>query len=81
MMRAGVIEALAEGNGTPGLAILIAGDDEESKAVAGQLIRDAKFEPVDVGSLADSAVFQATNAPLYDVCLSPEEARQQLAQL
>lgn len=81
MMRAGVIEALAEGNGTPGLAILIAGDYEDAKAVAEQLIRDAKFEPVDVGSLADSSVFQATNAPLYDVRISPEAARQQLAQL
>ena len=81
MMRADVIEALADGNGTPSLAILIAGDHENAKAMAGQLIRDAKFEPVDVGSLADSAVFQAPDAPLYNVRLSPKAARQQLAKL
>ena len=81
MMRAGVIEALAEGNGTPGLAIFIASDYDDAKAVAEQLIREAKFEPVDVGSLADSSVFQAIDAPLYDVRISPEAARQQLAQL
>ena len=52
MMRAGVMEALADGGGTPGLAILIAGDDADAKHVAMTLVRDARFEPVDAGSLA-----------------------------
>lgn len=81
MMRASVMEALADGDGTPGLAILIASDHEDAKAVAKQLVRDAKFEPVDVGSLVDSHVFQATDAPLYDVQLSADEARERLAAL
>lgn len=81
MMQAGVMEKLADGQGTPGLAILIAGDDAPAKKVAEQMVRDAKFEPVDVGSLADSHVFEAPNAPLYDVQITPEEARQRLAEL
>ncbi len=81
MMQAGVMEQLADGAGTPGLTIFIAGDDDEAKQMAQRLVEDVKFTPIDVGSLADSHVFQATDAPLYDVQLSPEEARQRLAQL
>jgi predicted dinucleotide-binding enzyme len=38
------------------LAIPFASDDPGAKATAAHLIRDAGFEPFDVGSLADSAV-------------------------
>jgi 8-hydroxy-5-deazaflavin:NADPH oxidoreductase len=37
----------------------VCGDDAEAKATVAQLIRDAGFEPVDVGGLADAAVMEA----------------------
>jgi predicted dinucleotide-binding enzyme len=81
MMRAGVIEALAEGGGTPGIAILLAGDDATAKGVAGLLVRDAKFEPVDAGQLSAGRLFQSPDAPLYDVRLAPADVRAKLAGL
>ena len=80
MMQAGVMEELADGGGTPGLAIFLASDDDEAKQTAAQLVRDAKFEPVDAGTLAESGVFQATDAPLYDVQISGDEARRRLSE-
>jgi predicted dinucleotide-binding enzyme len=38
----------------PKVGIPLVGDDEESLAVAERLVRDAGFEPIRVGSLADS---------------------------
>lgn len=81
MMRAGVMTMLADGVGTPGLTILLAGDDADAKRVAERLVRDAKFEPVDAGPLAAGRAFQSTDAPLYDVQLSPAEVRAKLATL
>lgn len=74
MMQARVMEALADGHGTPGLAIFIAGDDAEAKSVASVLVMDAKFTSVDVGDLRDSALFQ-TDGPLYNTQFTPAEAR------
>lgn len=74
MMRAGVMEELADGGGRPGLAIFIAGDDGEAKRVASVLVTDARFTPIDVGPLRSGALFQ-TNAPLYDTQMDPESAR------
>jgi predicted dinucleotide-binding enzyme len=42
----------------PRLAIPIAGDDAKAVQVASQLVRDAGFEPVVVGKLADASKFQ-----------------------
>ena len=81
MMRATVMEALADGAGTPGLAILIAGDDGGAKMLAMQLIRDAKFAPVDAGQLAAGLSFQAPDGPLYDVQVTAAEAETVLAGL
>jgi predicted dinucleotide-binding enzyme len=74
MMRAAVMEELADGRGRPGLAIFIASDDEEAKHIASGLVSDARFTPVDVGPLRSGALFQ-TNAPLYDTQMDPEQAR------
>jgi predicted dinucleotide-binding enzyme len=41
----------------------IAGDDEEAKAVVAGLLRDAGFEPVDLGGTADCAVMEAPRRP------------------
>ncbi len=81
MMRAGEIEQRASGVASPALAVLLATDHEDARKTAEQLVRDAKFEPVFVGTLADSAVFLATSAPLYDVRISAEEARSRLREL
>lgn len=81
MMRATVMAALADGGGTPGLAILLAGDDAGAKRVAERLVRDAKFEPVDAGPLAAGRAFQSPDAPLYDVRLAPADVRAKLAEL
>ena len=75
MMRATTMEELADGGGTPGLAILLAGDDADAKRVAATLVRDAKFEPVDAGDLAAGQLFQSPDAPLYDVQITPDAAR------
>jgi len=67
------MELLADGQGREGLAIMIAGDDEAAKLIAKQLVVDAKFQAVDLGVLAQGRVFQAPDAPLYDVQLTPDE--------
>jgi predicted dinucleotide-binding enzyme len=79
MMRAGVMEQLADGAGRPGLAIFIAGDDVDAKRVAATLVSDAKFTPIDVGPLRSGVLFQ-TNGPLYDTQLQPEQARKAVAE-
>ena len=81
MMRADVMERYADGGEPDGYAILLAGDDAEAKDVAARLVRDARFEPVDVGALDDARVFESPDAPLYDSQLSPDEARRRLADL
>ena len=37
----------------------LAGDDDEAKAVVGGLVRDAGYEPVDIGGAADCRVIEA----------------------
>ncbi|HEX8524553.1 MAG TPA: NAD(P)-binding domain-containing protein [Tepidisphaeraceae bacterium] len=77
MMRSTVMEALADGKETRKLVIFIAGDDADAKQVATKLVMDAKFVPLDVGSLSAGVLFQ-TNGPLYDTQYSLEEAQQAL---
>jgi predicted dinucleotide-binding enzyme len=45
------------------VVLFLAGDDAEAKEIASGLIRDAGFEPVDVGGLADAAVMEAPRRP------------------
>jgi predicted dinucleotide-binding enzyme len=55
----------------------ICGDDAEAKEVVAQLIRDAGFEPVDVGGLADATVMEAPRreGAVYGEEYRPAEAR------
>lgn len=62
----------------PKLAIPIAGDDPEAVRVAAGLVRDAGFEPVVVGKLADARRFQR-GGPGYGQSVSAVELRQKLS--
>src|SRR6201987_2869978 len=62
----------------PRLAVPIAGDDQEAGQVAAQLVRDAGFDPVEVGKLADASRFQR-GAPGYGQNVSAAEIRQKLS--
>jgi predicted dinucleotide-binding enzyme len=62
----------------PRLAIPIAGDDPEAVRIAGDLVRDAGFEPVAVGKLTDAARFQR-GAPGYGQTVTAAELRKTLS--
>jgi len=62
----------------PRLAVPIAGDDQEAVQVAATLVRDAGFDPVEVGKLADASRFQR-GAPGYGQNVTAAELRQKLS--
>ena len=62
----------------PRLAVPIAGDDQEAVQVAAGLVRDAGFDPVEVGKLADASRFQR-GAPGYGQNASAAELKQKLS--
>ncbi len=59
------------------LAIPFAGDDVEAKRIAAQLIRDAGFEPYDLGGLAQSKP-QDPGGELFGKAYTAEQIRQAL---
>jgi 8-hydroxy-5-deazaflavin:NADPH oxidoreductase len=71
------ILASEAGRGDPKLPIPIAGDDAEAVKVAAELVRDAGFEPVVAGGLAEARAFQR-GAPGYGVHANAAELRQKL---
>src|SRR5262245_39121437 len=62
----------------PKLAVPIAGDDQDAVQVAAGLVRDAGFEPVVVGKLADAKLFQR-GGPGYGQRVSAAELKQKLS--
>ncbi len=62
----------------PRLAVPIAGDDAEAVRVAAGLVRDAGFDPVVVGKLADARRFQRGTSG-YGQQVSAAELRQKLS--
>ncbi len=62
----------------PRLAVPIAGDDQEAVQVAARLVRDAGFDPVEVGKLTDASRFQR-GTPGYGQNVSAAELRQKLS--
>jgi predicted dinucleotide-binding enzyme len=62
----------------PKLAIPIAGDDSEAVSIAAAQVRDAGFDPVIVGKLADARIFQR-GGPGYGQPVSAAELRQKLS--
>jgi hypothetical protein len=62
----------------PRLAVPIAGDDQEAVQLAAGLVRDAGFDPVEVGKLADASRFQR-GSPGYGQNVSAAELKQKLS--
>jgi hypothetical protein len=62
----------------PKMAIPIAGDDAEAVRVAADLVRDAGFEPVVAGKLADASKFQQRVGPAYGFAGTAVELKQKL---
>jgi 8-hydroxy-5-deazaflavin:NADPH oxidoreductase len=62
----------------PKLAVPIAGDDPEAVQTAVGLVRDAGFDPVVVGKLADASRFQR-GGPGYGQAVSAAELKQKLS--
>jgi Predicted dinucleotide-binding enzymes len=62
----------------PRLAVPIAGDDQEAVQVAATLVRDAGFDPVVIGKLADARRFQR-GAPGYGRNVSAAELKRKLS--
>lgn len=62
----------------PRLAVPIAGDDAEAVQVAARLVRDAGFDPVVVGKLADAKLFQR-GGPGYGQRVTAAELKQKLS--
>lgn len=62
----------------PRLAVPIAGDDQEALQVAATLVRDAGFDPVEIGKLADARRFQR-GAPGYGQNVTAAELKQKLS--
>ena len=62
----------------PKLAIPIAGDDADAVKIAAALVRDAGFEPVVVGKLADAKSFQR-GGPGYGQRVTAAELKQKLS--
>ena len=57
------------------LAIFLAGDDPEAKAVVSKLIEEIGFAPIDTGSLREGGRRQEPGSPFYGRPLTAREAR------
>ena len=67
-------------NHSPRFAIPVAGDDQEAVKVVSALVREAGFEPVVVGGMERSKLFEQTG-PLYGAQMSADEMREKLKTL
>lgn len=74
------LEERLTGGGTAGATIVIAGDEATAKIIVAGLVRDAKFDVVDAGPLAEGRWFE-TDAPLYARALTAEVVRTELEAL
>ena len=71
-------KTLATGSRPPGddrLAIFIAGDDAEAKAIIAKLIEDIGFGPYDTGSLREGGHRQQPGSPIYGRPITLKQAR------
>ncbi len=63
------------------LALFVAGDDTEAKAVVSRLIGEIGFAPVDTGSLHDGGHLQQPGSPIYNRPMTAREAQDVLRDL
>jgi predicted dinucleotide-binding enzyme len=61
------------------LAIFLAGDDADAKAVVAKLIDEIGFDAVDTGSLAGGGRKQQPGSAIYNVALTVDDAERTLA--
>jgi predicted dinucleotide-binding enzyme len=62
-LTAGFQQQAGGRTGADRVAMFLAGDDPQAKALAAALIDDAGFDPVDVGTAAESAILEAPRRP------------------
>ena len=60
------------------VAVALAGDEAEDKKIVAQLIREAGFEPVDLGSLAESRPLDPPSS-IWNEVLTADEVRERVA--
>jgi 8-hydroxy-5-deazaflavin:NADPH oxidoreductase len=71
---------LGKPNGTPGrIALPVAGDDADAKAIVMRLVDDIGFDPVDAGSIDDSWR-QQPNTPVYATDYDADGVRRALSE-
>ncbi len=63
------------------LALFVAGDDAEAKAMISRLIEEIGFAPVDTGSLHDGGRLQQPGSRIYNQTMTAREARTALSGL
>jgi len=63
------------------LAIYLAGDDDDAKAVVAGLIDEAGFAPVDMGSLHEGGARQQPGSPIYNNPMTGQEAETAVSSL
>lgn len=68
----------ARPRGRERLALFVAGDDAEAKAVVSRLIEEIGFDPVDTGSLREGGRMQQPGSPIYNKPMTAEQAREVL---
>jgi 8-hydroxy-5-deazaflavin:NADPH oxidoreductase len=62
-LTAGFQQEAAGRTGAERVAMFLAGDDAEAKTLVAGLIEDAGFDPVDLGTAAESAILEAPRRP------------------
>lgn len=81
MMGAAVLERHANGDKGTKYAIFLAGNEERSKQTAAGLIAETGFDPVDVGPLAQSWMYESLTGPLFDARLTKQETLAEIERL
>lgn len=61
------------------LAIFVAGDDAQAKAIVSKLIDEIGFDAIDTGSLAEGGRKQQPGSAIYNVPLTANDAKRTLA--
>ena len=77
-------ETLRDGSRPSGedrLALFIAGDNADAKAVVSKLIEDIGFVALDTGSLREGGRKQQPGSPIYNNSMTVETARRRLGEI